>query len=91
MTRALRLPVTTEYFNEIKEGTKPFEYRLDTPYWRCRIVGKTFDEVHITLGYPKADDHNRILIRPWRGYESQTITHRHFGPDPVEVLAIRVN
>lgn len=39
MTRALRLPVTTEYFNEIKAGTKPFEYRLDTPYWRRRIVG----------------------------------------------------
>lgn len=91
MKRVLRLPVTAQYFYEIKAETKPFEFRLDTPYWRVRILGKTFDEVHITLGYPKSGDHSRILIRPWRGYEQQTITHPHFGPEPVDVIAIRVN
>ena len=91
MKRVLRLPVTAQYFYEIKAETKPFEFRLDTPYWQVRILGKSFDEVHITLGYPKAGDHSRILIRPWRGYEQQTITHPHFGPEPVDVIAIRVN
>lgn len=31
------------------------------------------------------------MIRPWRGYELQTIIPPHFGIDPVEVFAIRVN
>ena len=91
MTRVLHLPVKGQYFNEIKAETKPFEFRLITAHWRKRIEGREFDEVHITLGYPKAGDSSRLLIRPWRGYELQTITHPHFGDDPVEVFAIRVN
>lgn len=29
-------------------------------------------------------------MRPWRGYEEQTIQHEHFGIEPVNVFAIHV-
>lgn len=67
-----------------------FEYRLRAK-WEKRLAGKEFAFIHIKLGYPQRGDTSRIVTRPWRGYEIQTITHPHFGPDPVEVLAIRVN
>lgn len=44
----------------------------------------------LTLGYPKRDDTERRPIRPWRGYRVTTITHPHFGPEPVQVFAIDV-
>lgn len=91
MPGTLRLPVKAQYFNEIKDGSKVFEFRLTTPYWRRRIEGREFAEVHITLGYPKAGDITKTVVRPWRGYELQTILHPHFGVEPVEVIAIRVN
>ena len=87
----LHLPLKAEYFNAIRDGTKPEEYRLCTPYWRKRIEGRMYDQIHLTLGYPAVDDFVRHLLLPWRGYTVKTITHPHFGPEPVEVFAIRVN
>lgn len=89
--KVLHLNLKAEYFDQIASGTKHFEYRLRTPYWTKRLVGKHFDQVHIKKGYPSASDATRVLIRPWRGLELQTIAHPHFGPDPVEVYAIRVS
>ena len=89
----LVLPLKREYFEAIREGSKTEEYRLCTPYWRKRLgisALKNFDRVVLTLGYPARDDHARRLIRPWRGYTIKTITHPHFGPDPVQVYAINV-
>lgn len=86
----LHLNMKGEYFDAIKAGTKCHEYRL-AEKWLKRLAGKSFDRVFIKRGYPKAGDTERIIVRPWRGYELQTITHPHFGPKPVEVLAIRVN
>lgn len=86
----LVLPLKAEYFNAIKAGTKPEEFRLCTPFWKKRLEGKTFARIVLTLGYPKADDAARRLVRPWRGYRITTITHPHFGPNPVEVFAIDV-
>jgi hypothetical protein len=88
--RILRLPVKREYFEQIKSGGKLFEYRLQTQYWAKRLCGKTFDEIHVLLGYPKKGGMSRTLIKPWRGFELQTITHKHFGPDAVNVFAIIV-
>jgi hypothetical protein len=42
-------------------------------------------------GYPKRDDSARTLIRPWAGFSLKTITHPHFGAEPVQVFAITVN
>ena len=86
----LHLNLKREYFEDIKAGTKPFEYRLASK-WLKRLEGKTFGRVFIKLGYPKAGDSARIVERPWRGFERQSITHPLFGSEPVDVLAIRVN
>lgn len=85
----LHLNLKREYFDAIKAGTKEFEYRLASK-WLKRIEGKKFDRVFIKLGYPKAGDMERIIVRPWRGFCRQTITHPLFGDSPVDVLAIRV-
>jgi hypothetical protein len=87
----LYLSLKAEYFDAIRDGTKPEEYRLCTPYWRKRLEGRVYDSIALTLGYPTAGDAARHLHRPWRGYTVKTITHPHFGPEPVEVFAIRVN
>jgi hypothetical protein len=89
--KTLVLNLKGQYFSEIATGAKKFEYRLCTSYWRKRLDNREFDSVSIRLGYPKASESSKILVRPWRGMELQTITHEFFGPDPVTVFAIRVN
>lgn len=86
----LHLNLKGEYFDQIKAGTKTHEYRLASK-WLKRIAGKSFDRVFVKRGYPKSGDMERIVERPWRGFELQTITHPHFGDEPVRVCAIRVN
>lgn len=87
----LHLPLKGIYFDQIRAGTKDEEYRLVTPYWRRRLEGKTFNGIALSRGYPPADASDRWLLRPWRGCVLKTIQHEFFGPDPVEVFAIRVN
>lgn len=84
----LRLAVKTEYFNNIKSGAKTREFRLQNEYWMKRIEGRDYDNVVITLGYPKASDKEKILTFPWRGYKKATIRHKHFGDKAVNVYAI---
>lgn len=86
----LILPLKRAYFEQIRDGAKPEEFRLCTPYWRKRLEGRTFDRIVLTLGYPAANDTARRLVRPWRGYRETTITHSHFGDEPVRVFAIDV-
>lgn len=86
----LVLPLKAEYFNQIKAGTKNEEFRLCTPYWRKRLEGRRFGRIVLTLGYPSVNDTARRLVRPWRGYCETTITHPHFGADPVAVFVIDV-
>ncbi len=85
----LVLPLKAEYFNAIKAGTKPEEFRLCTPYWRKRLAVAP-ERLVLTLGYPARDDATRRLVLPWRGMRVTTITHPHFGSEPVEVFAIKV-
>lgn len=86
----LILPLKREYFEAIRDGSKPEEFRLVNAYWSRRLVARRYDRIILTLGYPAADDAERRLVRPWRGYAVKTITHPHFGPGPVEVFAIDV-
>ncbi|MFA7346892.1 MAG: ASCH domain-containing protein [Desulfurivibrionaceae bacterium] len=86
----LILPVKGVYFAQIAAGLKPEEYRLRSAYWCRRIEGKVFDRVIVTWGYPKSTDSDRRLVLPWQGCTVKTITHPHFGPEPVEVFAIDV-
>ena len=40
-----------EYFDAIVAGTKTREYRDNTAYWRWRLEGRSYDEVHFRNGY----------------------------------------
>ncbi|MCP1679449.1 ASCH domain-containing protein [Kerstersia gyiorum] len=86
----LFLPLKREYFEQIRDGVKTEEYRLCSPYWVRRIEGRHYDRVILTLAYPRRDDDSRRIVRPWRIPTIKTITHPHFGPDPVAVYAIDV-
>ena len=86
----LILPLKRKWFEKIKAGEKPEEYRLDNEYWRKRLVGKTFDRVIVTLGYPKRDDNERRIIFPYRGYEMKTIVSEEWQGKPQRVFAIRL-
>lgn len=88
--RILTLPLKSEYFDAIKAGTKTEEYRLFNAYWSKRLLGRLYDGIVLTKGYPRSDDTERRLYRPWRSYRIITITHPHFGSAPVEVFAINV-
>lgn len=87
----LYLPLKGIYFDQIKSGEKTEEFRLVTPFWAKRLEGHSFGQIVLSRGYPQRDDETRRIVRPWRGFRKTTITHEHFGLDPVEVYAIRVN
>lgn len=86
----LVLPLKREYFDAIKRGEKVEEFRLATPYWRKRLEGRSYDRIVLTMGYPSRNDTDRRIEKPWKGFELKTITHPHFGAEPVEVFAINV-
>jgi len=90
MATVLHLNLKAEYFEEIKNKTKIYEYRLITPYWTKRLVDRGYDEVHIKKGYPKANDSSRIIKMEYKGYTTKMIRHKHFGDNEVEVYAIRL-
>lgn len=87
----LQLAVKGEYFDAMKRGEKTEEYRLVNAYWGNRIYGRDYDRLIITRGYPRKDDASKRIDIPYDGYEIKTITHPHFGPEPVKVFAIMVN
>lgn len=89
--KTLILPLKTEYFQQIAAGEKMEEFRLDTAFWRKRLVGKEYGRIVLTRGYPPAEDHTRRLVRAWRGYTMRDITHPLFGDQPVRVFAIDVS
>lgn len=55
-----------EWFEKIKSGEKTHEYRILNDYWNTRIskfydVQKYHQVCRFCLGYPSADDTDRIL------------------------------
>ena len=86
----LILAVKREYFEQIKSGEKTEENRLCNEYWTKRLVDRdlSYRNVVITLGYPKKDDKSRRLTFPYVGWQRKTITHKHFGENPVDVVSI---
>lgn len=88
----LIIPVNGVYFDQIVAGTKSEEYRLVTKFWMKRLCGREYSRVIMTKGYPKDGGIEGVTrtTRKWRGVQLKTITHPHFGKDPVEVFAIDV-
>jgi hypothetical protein len=89
--RVLTLPLKAEYFDQVKAGIKPREYRLVNEYWRKRLINKTYTHVHLTRGYAARSKVDSHIVLPWRGYIIEEITHPHFGPHPVSVFSIDVS
>jgi hypothetical protein len=89
--KILTLALKGEYFDAIRNGSKLEEFRLRNEYWTKRLVSVSYDRIVLTRGYPKSDDFSRRIELPWRGYREITLTHPHFGDDPVEVFAICVS
>jgi hypothetical protein len=89
--RTLQLALKAEYFHAIQAGTKTEEYRLANAFWHKRLVGKKFDGVVLTLGYPSRRDHARRIVKPWRGMRRTEIQHPLFGSKTVQVYAIDVS
>lgn len=87
----LILHVKREYWEQMRDGVKRREYRLATPYWEKRLVWRSYAEVEIWCGYPPASDTSKLLRFVWRGCYRETITHPHFGAEPVEVFSIDVS
>lgn len=93
MVRVLRLNLKGCYFDAIRDGTKPKEYRLAAT-WEKRIRNGCYrvgvDEILLLRGYPKRGDESRMMRRIWNGYEIEELQHEHFGTQKVRVLAIDV-
>lgn len=89
--KTLTIPLKKKYFDAIKSGEKKFEYRLMIPFWRRRLENRHYTKIVLTCGYPKRNDKTRRITRLWRGYKRVIIQHDEFGPNEVEVFAIRVN
>jgi hypothetical protein len=87
----LTLHLKAEYWHEIKNNTKPFEFRKRNKYWEKRLIGRKYENVVFCLGYPKKDDLEKRIKVKYTGYEMQTITHSHFGKSPEDVFAIRTS
>ncbi len=85
---ALILPVKRKWFEPIRSGNKREEFRLQNQYWSTRLVGREFDKIIITLGYPKADHWQRRLEFPWRGFRRTVITSEEWKNRPRKVFAI---
>lgn len=89
-SRVLRLAVRRIYFEEIQAGTKTHELRLHNAYWSKRLIGRSYDTIEITLGYPRRDDASRRLSFPWDGFSVCSILHPEFGAVPVTVFKIHL-
>jgi hypothetical protein len=76
---------------QINNGTKNVELRLATNYWRKKLCGRTYDEIHLCLGYPKRGDKEKTLRRKWIGSPAkENVLHEEFGDNPVDVFVIEV-
>lgn len=88
--KTLHLHVKKKWFDDIKAGRKPNEYRLVNPYWIARLfMAQEYDQINVYCGYPKAGDTERTLTFPWNGVGMLIdFVHAEFGAAPVSVFEI---
>jgi len=89
--KTLRLNLKRKWWEQIRDGKKTVELRHAKEYWRKRLEGRQYDEIHLCLGYPKRNDWDRILRRKWTMIEKKTVLHEEFGDKPVDVFVIDVS
>jgi hypothetical protein len=61
--RVLSLTLVREYFDQIADGAKRFEYRECKPYWRVRLEGRDYDEIHFRNGYATKAPFMRVQFK----------------------------
>lgn len=88
-SKTLVLPLKRRWFEDIRAGRKPFEFRLYNAYWRRRLEGRKYDRVRFTLGYPPKNQTDRIIEADYRGYEITTVTSPEWDNVPKQVFAIK--
>ncbi len=66
MKKILHLNLYRKYFDAIVNGTKVFEYRQKTDYWKKRIEGREYDIIKFRNGY--ATDAPTMLVE-YLGYD----------------------
>lgn len=49
--RILHLTLKKKWFDLIAIGKKKIEYRENKPYWKTRLEGREYDEIHFKNGY----------------------------------------
>jgi hypothetical protein len=86
--RVLYLAVKKKWWDLIVAGAKHDELRLKTPFWERRLIGRTYDAIEITWGYPGRGDASRRLRFAWNGFFVCSILHEEFGDRPVTVFKI---
>jgi hypothetical protein len=87
--KTLHLHLKWQYFDAIQRGEKKQELRLASK-WKKKLDETPYTKIKLYRGFQKAIDGKTVFSCPYVGYELQTITHHHFGTQPVEVCAIFV-
>jgi hypothetical protein len=64
----LHLTLMRHWFVRIMRGLKKREYRRATAYWRQRLCGRVYREVHFRNGYSKDSPFMRVEFRGVREY-----------------------
>lgn len=90
-TRVLHLHLKKEYFEQIQSGEKTEEYRLVSKSDKQLHSGRTYQEIHLHLGYPKRGTPGRTLYRRWNGCRVDKINRPLFGDEAVQVYVIDVS
>ena len=88
MSKILHLHLKYEYFDAIKRGEKIMEFRLSC-LWERRLELGEYTHMRLYRGYQKVSE-NTVIDLPYLGFETQVITHEHFGENPARVCAIPV-
>ena len=66
MKKILHLNLYRKYFDAIVNGTKVFEYRQKTDYWKKRIDGREYDIIKFRNGYAKDAP---TMLAEYKGYK----------------------
>jgi hypothetical protein len=60
--KILYLTLHKKWFDAIAAGTKKEEYRLQSEYWKTRLKGKIYEEIHFRNGYRKDSRQMRVKV-----------------------------
>jgi hypothetical protein len=66
MSKILHLTLQHQWFEEIAIGKKHEEYRIKNAYWKKRIEGRNYDEIHFRNGYQKDAPFMRVEYKGWQ-------------------------